>query len=133
LTLNRPCYKQWAKPLGLPSNLGFQDLYSLDPDFLHYTPKPVYAVLLLFPSRGKLFEARAEEDKLEEFKWKGKNKEDGIWWIKQTVSPRNSTLMEDSFLLLARSRPLSSFLMRVVGVVIYVRANQLLMTSKLIP
>jgi hypothetical protein len=70
---------------------------------------------------------------MEEFKWKGKNKEDGIWWIKQTVSPRNSTLMEDSFLLLARSRPLSSFLMRVVGVVIYVRANQLLMTSKLIP
>jgi hypothetical protein len=90
-------------------------------------------VLLLFPSRGKLFEARAEEDKLEEFKWKGKNKEDGIWWIKQTVSPRNSTLMADSFLLLARSRPSSSFLMRVVGVVIYVRANQLLMTSKLIP
>lgn len=77
---------QWAKPLGLPSNLGFQDLYSLDPDFLQYTPKPVYAVLLLFPSRGKLFEARAEEDQMEEYKWKGKNKENGIWWIKQTVS-----------------------------------------------
>ncbi|WVQ99418.1 hypothetical protein IAU59_006552 [Kwoniella sp. CBS 9459] len=76
----------WSKPLGLPDSLTFQDLFSLDPDFLTFIPKPHKAVLLLFPSEGKLGEARAKEDR--EYNgedgsggWKG----DGIWYIKQTI------------------------------------------------
>ncbi|KAH8088235.1 hypothetical protein HD553DRAFT_348742 [Filobasidium floriforme] len=86
-------FNQWAAPLGLPQNLGFQDLYSLDPDFLQYTPKPVHAVLLLFPSRGKLAEERKAEEAAGELGWKGREDEEGdgqgqggVWWIKQTTA-----------------------------------------------
>lgn len=74
---------QWSRPLGLPeSPLSFQDLFSLDPEFLAFIPSPVKAVLLLFPSRGELHDAREKEEKDGEGKWEG----EGVWWIKQTVS-----------------------------------------------
>ncbi|WWD17303.1 hypothetical protein CI109_101743 [Kwoniella shandongensis] len=72
---------EWSKPLGLPSTLAFQDLFSLDPEFLTFIPKPHRAVLLLFPSRGELHDAREKEEKDREGVWKG----DGVWWIKQTI------------------------------------------------
>ncbi|OCF36844.1 ubiquitin carboxyl-terminal hydrolase L3 [Kwoniella heveanensis BCC8398] len=81
-------FNDWSKPLGLPDSLTFQDLFSLDPDFLTFIPKPHKAVLLLFPSEGKLGEAREMEDKeyngltgSEGKGWKG----DGVWYIKQTI------------------------------------------------
>lgn len=72
---------KWSKPLGLPDGpLSFQDLFSLDPEFLQFIPKPVKAVLLLFPSRGELAAAREKEEKEGEGKFEG-----NVWWIKQTV------------------------------------------------
>ncbi|WVQ82384.1 hypothetical protein IAT38_004512 [Cryptococcus sp. DSM 104549] len=71
----------WSKPLGLPASLTFQDLFSLDPSFLSFTPPPHRAVLLLFPSRGKLAEDRKKEEAEGDGKWEG----EGIWWIKQTI------------------------------------------------
>lgn len=78
---------QWSRTLGLPeSPLSFQDLFSLDEEFLQFIPKPVKAVLLLFPSRGELAQAREQEEKDGQGVWNG----DGVWWIKQTVnSSRN--------------------------------------------
>ena len=58
----------------------FQDLWALDEEILAFVPKPVKAVLLLFPSRGALSEAREKEEKDGEGKFEG-----DIWWIKQTV------------------------------------------------
>lgn len=73
---------QWSQPLGLPSApLSFQDLFSLDPEFLAFIPQPVRAVLLLFPQRGALAKAREEEEKSGEGKFDG-----DVWWVKQTVS-----------------------------------------------
>ncbi|GFZ43898.1 hypothetical protein JCM24511_01618 [Saitozyma sp. JCM 24511] len=73
---------EWSRPLGLPeSPLSFQDLFSLDPEFLAFIPSPVKAVLLLFPSRGELHDAREKEEQDGEGKWDG----EGVWWIKQTI------------------------------------------------
>ncbi|RSH80913.1 ubiquitinyl hydrolase 1 [Apiotrichum porosum] len=75
-------FNDWSRPLGLPdAPLSFQDLFSLDPEFLAFTPQPVRSVLLLFPSRGKLAEAREAEEKTGEGKFDG-----NVWWIKQTIS-----------------------------------------------
>ncbi|WVO16295.1 hypothetical protein L204_103970 [Cryptococcus depauperatus] len=60
----------WSKPLGLPPSLTFQDLFSIDPEFLEMIPHPHRAVLLLFPSRGSLAKAREKEDEENEG-WKG--------------------------------------------------------------
>lgn len=49
------------------------------------------AVLLLFPSRGRLAEAREQEDKDGEGKFDG----EGVWWIKQTVRPALLFLVQD--------------------------------------
>jgi ubiquitin carboxyl-terminal hydrolase L3 len=74
---------QWAKPIGLPDGpLSFQELFSLDEDFLAFVPKPVKAVLLLFPTAGALQQAREAEENDPELKFKGSD----VWWIKQTVS-----------------------------------------------
>lgn len=78
---------QWSEPLGLPSTLAFNDLFSLDPEFLQFTQQPVFAVLLLFPSRGKLAEARKKEQEDGKGEFKDTSDEGKrIWWIKQTVS-----------------------------------------------
>ncbi|WWC89359.1 uncharacterized protein L201_004281 [Kwoniella dendrophila CBS 6074] len=74
-------FNDWSGPLGLPKSLTFQDLFSLDSDFLSFIPQPRKAVLLLFPSRGKLHDEREREEKDEEGKWNG----EGVWWIKQTI------------------------------------------------
>ncbi|ORX36618.1 peptidase C12, ubiquitin carboxyl-terminal hydrolase [Kockovaella imperatae] len=74
-------FNEWSRSLGLPdSPLSFQDLFSLDEEFLQFVPKPVKAVLLLFPQRGKLAEARKEEEERGEGKWDG-----DVWYIKQTI------------------------------------------------
>lgn len=74
--------RQWSQPLGLPASpLSFQDLFSLDPEFLAFIPQPVRAVLLLFPQRGALAEAREQEERSGEGKFDG-----DVWWVKQTVS-----------------------------------------------
>jgi ubiquitin carboxyl-terminal hydrolase L3 len=83
---------QWSQPLGLPkSPLTFQDLFSLDDAFLAFVPKPVMAVLLLFPSRGGIEAARAKEEKDGEGVYTG----EGIWWIKQTVSSARLAAKEE--------------------------------------
>ncbi|WWC94181.1 hypothetical protein V866_001020 [Kwoniella sp. B9012] len=74
-------FNTWSTPLGLPSSLTFQDLFSLDPEFLQFIPHPHRAVLLLFPSRGKLHDEREREEKDGQGVWKG----EGVWWIKQTI------------------------------------------------
>lgn len=75
-------FNEWARPIGLPTSpLSFQDLFSLDEEFLQFIPQPVKAVLLLFPARGELQEARKAEETAGEGKFEGKD----VWWIKQTI------------------------------------------------
>ncbi|WRT66368.1 uncharacterized protein IL334_003323 [Kwoniella shivajii] len=78
-------FNAWSEPLGLPETLTFQDLFSLDKEFLQFIPQPHRAVLLLFPSRGKLHDEREREEKDGEGSWKGQEEGEGVWWIKQTI------------------------------------------------
>ena len=55
----------------------------VDTHFIAFIPQPVRAVLLLFPQRGALAQAREEEEKSDEHKFDG-----DVWWVKQTVSTR---------------------------------------------
>lgn len=82
---------QWSEPLGLPQSLAFQDLFSLDPSFLSFVPAPHRAVLLLFPSKGKLKDERRKEDQDDGNQFNG----EGIWWIKQTVEYLFQLLPDD--------------------------------------
>lgn len=50
---------------------------------LQFTPRPVHAVLLLFPSRGKLDHFRQQLVADGKGEWKDGGK--AVWYIKQTV------------------------------------------------
>lgn len=68
---------------------------------LQFTPQPVYAVLLLFPARGKLQEYRRKQAEEGKRQWKdAASSEKPVWWIKQTVSPSPiSSLIEYQYFL----------------------------------
>ncbi|KAI9639769.1 uncharacterized protein MKK02DRAFT_40094 [Dioszegia hungarica] len=73
----------WAHSLGLPQALTFQDLLSLEPDFLSYVPQPVQAVLLLFPNPpgGDSLHATRLKEAHDAPPWKGED----VWWVRQTI------------------------------------------------
>ncbi|KAH8996183.1 peptidase C12 ubiquitin carboxyl-terminal hydrolase 1 [Lactarius hatsudake] len=78
-------FNDWAHKVGLvESDAEFVDVYGLDDDLLDIVPKPVKAVILLFPIRGKLEELReAEEAQIKE---NGQVPVDPtVFWIKQTI------------------------------------------------
>jgi ubiquitin carboxyl-terminal hydrolase L3 len=49
--------------LGVTTDLVFQDIWGLDPDLLAMIPKPVKAVLLLFPITEQYEEHRRDQNK----------------------------------------------------------------------
>ncbi|MCJ1388422.1 ubiquitinyl hydrolase 1 [Xylographa bjoerkii] len=72
-----------AHELGISSELGFYDVYSIDePDLLAYIPRPVYALLAIVPPevygkvRHKEANARAYE---------GSGDKEPVIWFKQTI------------------------------------------------
>jgi len=83
---------QWAHSAGLvKADAEFEDIYGLDDDLLNLVAKPVKAVILLFPIRGKLEELRQEEEK--NLKEAGQVPIDPtVFWIKQTISNACGTM-----------------------------------------
>ncbi|KAI4244564.1 MAG: hypothetical protein LQ352_006783 [Teloschistes flavicans] len=71
--------------LGLSPTLAFHDVYSLDdPSLLAFVPRPVYALLLVFPVTTSYENAkRAEDASLPEYAGSGKGEE--VIWMKQTI------------------------------------------------
>jgi hypothetical protein len=71
--------------LGLSSTLAFHDVYSLDdPSLLAFVPRPVHALLLVFPV-SKTYETQraAEDSSLPEYSGSGPNEE--VLWFRQTI------------------------------------------------
>lgn len=71
--------------LGLSDSLTFHDVYSLDdPSLLAFIPRPVYALLLVFPV-SKAYESSrlAEDEPLPVYEGSGPDEE--VLWFKQTI------------------------------------------------
>lgn len=71
--------------LGLSPSLAFHDVYSLDdPSLLAFVPRPVHALLLVFPVSQTYEKAREEEDaSLPDYSGSGSAEE--VIWFKQTI------------------------------------------------
>ena len=67
LECNPDLFTQLIHKLRNSSNLTFQDVFSLDPDMLAFVPRPVLALILVFPTsdvyeKEKAIEESARED-----------------------------------------------------------------------
>lgn len=71
--------------LGLSPDLSWHDVYSLDdPSLLAFVPRPVHALLLVFPVSKAYEKARGEEDgPLPDYA--GSGPEEEVLWFKQTI------------------------------------------------
>lgn len=71
--------------LGLSPSLAFHDVYSLDdPSLLAFVPRPVQALLLVFPITSAYEKARVDEDgPLPEYNASGTGEE--VIWFRQTI------------------------------------------------
>ena len=71
--------------LGLSETLSFHDVYSLDdPDLLAFIPRPVSALLLVFPISKGYDAARLKEDgPLPVYEGSGLDEE--VLWFRQTI------------------------------------------------
>lgn len=74
-----------VQKLGLSPSLAFHDVYSLDdPSLLAFVPRPVYALLLVFPITSTYENARrAEDEPLPEYN--GSGAEEEVIWFRQTI------------------------------------------------
>jgi len=77
---------EYAQALGLAPALAFHDVYSIsDPEVLSFVPRPVHALLLVFPVTDVYEKYRIEQDKGKEL-YMGEEHEDGeIVWFRQTI------------------------------------------------
>ncbi|KAL8997605.1 MAG: hypothetical protein Q9169_003152 [Polycauliona sp. 2 TL-2023] len=71
--------------LGLSPSLAFHDVYSIDePSLLEFVPRPVHALLLVFPITSTYEESRRSEDgPLPEYSGSGSGEE--VIWFRQTI------------------------------------------------
>ncbi|KAK9240516.1 hypothetical protein V1525DRAFT_395229 [Lipomyces kononenkoae] len=73
-----------AVSLGLSDDLSFHDVYSLDdPDLLSFIPRPVFALMLVFPISDAYEQYRREQD--DDKPASEAAPEDGVIWLKQTI------------------------------------------------
>ncbi|KAE9407840.1 cysteine proteinase [Gymnopus androsaceus JB14] len=84
LESNPLVFNSWANQAGLDISSGdqFYDLYGLDAEFLATIPRPVKAVILVFPWTEARYR-RAEED--EQIAREGNPVDSSVFWMKQTI------------------------------------------------
>lgn len=89
LESNPQVFTTLAHSLGLSSSLSFNDVFSIDdPDLLAFVPRPVEALVLVFPVSPAYEEHRAQEDSQKDADWYEKvagTKEQQSVWLKQTI------------------------------------------------
>merc|ERR1712093_178138 len=89
LEANPDIFQEWTGSLGLrPDQAQFTDIYGLDPDLLAFVPRPVYAVLMLFPVTAPYEKARKERDALVKDEAAPKD----ILFFKQTIGNACGTM-----------------------------------------
>lgn len=79
-----------VRKLGL-SELSFQDVYSIDdPDLIAFVPRPVYALLLVFPVSETYEKFRRDEDGPKQ-EYAGSGPQEEVVWYKQTIGMQSSS------------------------------------------
>ncbi|TFY68213.1 hypothetical protein EVJ58_g1144 [Rhodofomes roseus] len=115
LESNPDVLNQWASKAGLvTSQAEFVDVYGLDVDLLAMVPKPVKAVILLFPIAQTIENRRKVED--ERVKNQGQHPVDPtVFYIKQTIGNACGTIgllhaLANADVTLAPESPLEKFI-----------------------
>ncbi|THU98639.1 cysteine proteinase [Dendrothele bispora CBS 962.96] len=84
LESNPEVFNKWASQAGLDTSSDcFNDLYSLDPEMLAMIPRPVKAVILVFPWEEARYRRAAEDERLA--KEGGPKIDENVFWMKQTI------------------------------------------------
>uniref|UniRef100_A0A3Q2ZLN5 Ubiquitin carboxyl-terminal hydrolase n=1 Tax=Kryptolebias marmoratus TaxID=37003 RepID=A0A3Q2ZLN5_KRYMA len=81
---------EFVSCLGMKPTWQFGDVYGLDPELLSMVPRPVCAVLLLFPVTEK-YEAFKQEEE-ERLKDQGQQVSPDVYFIKQTIGNACGTI-----------------------------------------
>ncbi|CAA7263835.1 unnamed protein product [Cyclocybe aegerita] len=117
LESNPEVFNFWAGKAGLAtSQAHFVDVYGLDEDLLSIVPRPVKAVVLLFPMDPEGEAKRKEED--ERIARDGQPKIDStVFWMKQTIGNACGTIglihaLANSDVTLSPTGPLQKFIIQ---------------------
>ncbi|XP_064360824.1 ubiquitin carboxyl-terminal hydrolase isozyme L3 isoform X3 [Dromaius novaehollandiae] len=81
---------EFLKQLGIHPDWQFVDVYGMEPELLSMVPRPVCAVLLLFPITEKYETFRTEEE--ERIKAKGQDVKSSVYFMKQTINNACGTI-----------------------------------------
>ncbi|KAK1231376.1 ubiquitinyl hydrolase 1 [Marasmius sp. AFHP31] len=84
LESNPEVFTKLAHALGT-TDLEFQDVYSLDDDLLGMLPRPVLALVILFPAIGERYEEGLEQERMKTAVYEGSGDGEDIVWFKQTI------------------------------------------------
>jgi len=90
LESNPQAMNDFAYNLGLDSQWAYTDVYGLDPELLSFLPRPVIALLLLFPVSENYERHRREEAEL--LGRKEQEISSSIFFVKQTISNACGTI-----------------------------------------
>ncbi|XP_065686623.2 ubiquitin carboxyl-terminal hydrolase isozyme L3 [Patagioenas fasciata] len=90
LEANPDVTNQFLKQLGIHPDWQFVDVYGMEPELLSMVPRPVCAVLLLFPITEKYETFRTEEE--ERIKAKGQDVKSSVYFMKQTIDNACGTI-----------------------------------------
>jgi ubiquitin carboxyl-terminal hydrolase L3 len=90
LESNPEVMNEFLTKIGVPDNLQICDIYGFEPELLDMVPKPVKAVLLLFPVSPQSEDFRvAQVTKIEE---SGQELPPGVWFTTQTIGNACGTI-----------------------------------------
>lgn len=90
LESNPEVLTEFIQKLGVPSSFEFTDVYGFDADLLSMVPRPVHAVLLLFPIDEHYEKYRIEQQ--DKVKKEGQILSDKIYFMNQTIGNACGTI-----------------------------------------
>jgi len=86
LESNPELFTRLIHQLGVSTSLAFQDVLSIDDhDLLAFIPRPVLALVLVFPTSDTYESQKAKEEALVQA-YHGSGKDENVIWFKQTIN-----------------------------------------------